>query len=75
MDEDNLLNLVGRFSDDWQDDLRQFLTPERSSALNSIRGNRNNIAHGRDASLTYYDIRTYYESAKQTVRHLENMLR
>ena len=75
IDEESLLALIGRFSEDWKAELRDFLTPERSSALNSIRGNRNNIAHGRDSSLTYHDISNYYESAKETIRYLEALLK
>ena len=38
------------------------------SAIESLRLNRNNIAHGRDSDLTIEDMDTYFEDAKQVIR-------
>lgn len=74
VDEERLLKLVGYFSDEWKKDMEEFLAEESGSALNSIIGNRNNIAHGRDSSLSFHSMARYYEMAKKTIWRLESML-
>lgn len=66
-----ILELVGKFSPDWQKQLEAETSGEIKAAVNSIVTNRNKIAHGEDVSLGLVGLQRYYKSAKKLVRLIE----
>ena len=68
---DKLLNLVGSFDPDWRDTLERDFGDELA-AVNSIVGNRHQIAHGGTASVSYAGIKEYYEQVQRLISYLED---
>lgn len=66
-----ILELVGKFSADWKEQLEAETDGEIKAAVNSIVTNRNKIAHGEDVSLGLVGLQGYYKSAKKLVRLIE----
>lgn len=65
-----LLDVVGHFDPELHDRFALYLGDERRDAINSVFGNRNNIAHGDDVGISYHRVKDYYASIKQVVRFL-----
>jgi hypothetical protein len=59
LNAERLLATVGRFGRPWRDPFQQWLSDEKRSALNSVMGNRNRIAHGDDVSLGIVQMREW----------------
>lgn len=73
---DALLELVGFFDLAWQDAFEKTLTLERKSAVNSIVGLRNDIAHGKlqgTSSMSIVRVRAYYERVAEVVDYLMDL--
>lgn len=73
---ETLLELVGFFDLSWQDEFEEIMNLERKSAVNSIVGLRNDIAHGRPqgtASLSLARVAAYYESVTEVVDYLMDL--
>lgn len=66
-----ILELVGKFSAEWAEQLEIDTQGEIKAAVNSIVANRNRIAHGEDVSLGMVGLVGYYKSAKKLVRLIE----
>ncbi len=59
----------------WNDGLRDFLQLEnRSTAINYLFTERNNIAHGRDSEITIDKLEEYLKKIIEVVQYLENEL-
>jgi hypothetical protein len=67
-----LCQLVGEFSDAWEKNLRQFIDDERRTAINSVMGNRNRIAHGESTSLGFVQLKTWYEKICEVIEFIDN---
>lgn len=67
----NIIELTGLFSKEWADDLEQATDGQLKDAVNSIVAVRHQIAHGKDASISYVRVREYYQSAVKVVKLLE----
>jgi hypothetical protein len=66
-----LMELVGVFDEQWQQELEAFLTVQRRDALDSLVDNRNNIAHGRSTGITHVRVKQYYEPVLELIDFLE----
>ena len=73
---DTLLTLVAYFDLNWRDGFENHLTLERLSAVNSVVGLRNDIAHGRwqgTASLSLARVAAYYDRVIEVVDYLTEL--
>lgn len=66
-------DLLGSFNEEWRRDIKEYLVPERRAAINSIVGERNQIAHGGTSGITYHRIREYYEHARNVVEQVQRI--
>lgn len=67
-----LLEITANFDLQWEKDLAEFLTDERTDALNSLVENRNQIAHGRSTGITHIRVRRYYTPVIEVIEFLES---
>ncbi|CAI7974122.1 HEPN_RiboL-PSP domain-containing protein [Frankia sp. Hr75.2] len=71
MNSQALVKLVRRFDPSWADDLIDFLADdERYSSLNALVGIRNDIAHGRDQSLSRENVWNYLRVTEEIIEWL-----
>ena len=68
---EKILQLTGAFSKDWKKELEAFVEGERKDAVDSIVANRNNIAHGRNVSLTLVRMKKYFEKALEVTEFIK----
>jgi hypothetical protein len=68
---ENIVTLVGFFSQDWKENLEESVEDELKDGINSIVANRHCIAHGIDVSITYGRISDYYKKALRVIAILE----
>lgn len=74
---DTLLTLVGYFDLTWRDNFDSYLNIERSSAVNSIVGLRNDIAHGKwqgTATMSLARVAAYYSQVTEVVDYMSDLL-
>jgi hypothetical protein len=67
LNEENLGQLLGRFSGQWRLDFDTVLTDEQKDAIESIVANRNAIAHGRQVGITLSRMRAYYQRVTEVL--------
>lgn len=67
----NIIELTELFSKEWADDLGQATDGQLKDAVNSLVAVRHQIAHGKDAGISYVRVREYYQSAVKVVKLLE----
>ena len=68
-----LEEIVGRFSNDWQQKLHAYIVDERRAALGNIVTQRNAIAHGRDSTITLQQVRDYYDRINEVLDFLVDL--
>lgn len=66
-----ILNVTGSFNPSWAERLKQITEGEIQDAVVSIVAQRNQIAHGGNAGITYAKIKTYYQNAIKLVELIE----
>uniref|UniRef100_A0A7C4GG23 RiboL-PSP-HEPN domain-containing protein n=1 Tax=candidate division WOR-3 bacterium TaxID=2052148 RepID=A0A7C4GG23_UNCW3 len=71
---EELLALLGIFTSAWREGLERLLGEEHRAAINSIVANRHRIAHGKDVTLSYHDVRGYYQKVLQAVAKLDRLV-
>lgn len=69
-----LEELVGRFSNDWQQRLHAYIVDERRAALGNIVTQRNAIAHGRDSTITLQQVHDYYDRINEVLDFLVDLI-
>jgi hypothetical protein len=72
-----LANLLGRFDLAWREAFEASLDVERKTAINSLVGLRNDVAHGRwsgTSSLSLARVRQYFDTIDKVVDELSNVL-
>ncbi len=68
-----LLETIDGFDTDWGDELRNHVDFDRyKSAIDSLRSNRNGIAHGADVGVSFVQAKEYCSSVKEVVELLKN---
>ncbi len=70
---EKILSLTGRFSKDWQADLRKDTDGDIKDAIDSIVANRNAVAHGKPSPLTIARVRDYYIRVIDLVELIEKI--
>ena len=68
---EQLLQLLRSFNSAWADELEDSTKGEPKDAIDSIRANRNRIAHGENATITYATIRQYYQNVLTVIDLIE----
>lgn len=62
-----LLSLVGRFSEDWKQDIRASTHGELKDSLDSLVSQRNKIAHGEATFISLRDLKKYYDDTNRII--------
>jgi hypothetical protein len=70
---EKILGVAGGFSPELRSQLQAATSGRLSESVNSIVGNRNNIAHGKDVSLTLHTLTQYYKDASEVVRLMQDL--
>lgn len=70
---ENILQLVGSFSQTWRDSIQKSVEGELKDAVDSVVSNRNQIAHGGDVGITYGQINYYYNKSVEVIKLLERL--
>ncbi len=68
---DKLLDWVARFDPTWRTTIEGQMDDRLVSAINSIVGNRHQIAHGHDVGLTYTQVKGYYDAVVEAIELIE----
>jgi len=71
---ERLLSTMGSLDMGWREQLASGLSDEQTSALNSIVGLRNDIAHGGGGSLSLAGVTGYWNAAQAAVEQFETLL-
>ena len=67
----DIIHLVGSFSEDWRTQLTEKLTTRHREAIGSVYASRNKIAHGEDVDLAYRQVRGDYDLVREAIDFLE----
>ncbi len=62
-----LLKLLGKFSQEWKQNLGEAMRGKLGDSLNSIVSIRNNISHGDDVDLSLIRLQDYYNDVQKVV--------
>lgn len=73
LNSERLRRLLLAFETTWARVLDETF-PEEVSALDSLYGNRNQIAHGGDVGLTLAQVRGYYDRVERLIAHLATVM-
>lgn len=71
MKMEQIIEIARRYSSDWGDELEN-IDDELTIAINSVVGNKNNIAHGKDSNITMHNIKDYYKKVIRVIEMIEN---
>lgn len=70
---DNIIRTARAFSEAWGDELRSFLREDgRQSAINTIRAQRNAVAHGRPVTISPTQLREHLDQCVEVLEFIEN---
>lgn len=65
-----ILTLSARFGDDFKTRIEERIEGKTKEQINSVCAHRNNIAHGRQSSISIVIIKQYYEEARKLYQYL-----
>lgn len=71
---DRILELVGGFDREAEEELKRFADGKLKESVNSIIGLRNQIAHGRSTPISMARITEYYEDARTFTKEIRRVL-
>jgi hypothetical protein len=69
---EKILNLAGKFSPNWRKELDKNITDEMKKSINSIVYIKNSLAHGRNASISYMNLKKYWENTIKVLDLIED---
>ena len=67
-----LLNLIGKFSEEWRKNLRDTTNGKLGDSLDSIVNNRNKIAHGDDVYISLRNLQAYFSDVQRIIELVYN---
>lgn len=72
---EKVIPLVQRFSPAWGRKVEAFLkeNPDVQAAVNSLVGHRHRIAHGRNTTLSYAQVKSFYDASLRLVELLDEL--
>lgn len=71
---EKIIDLFGAFSQDWRDDLTQFLVDQRKDSVNSLVALRHKVAHGESVGTSLSQIRSHYRVVNEVVDHIVQLV-
>ena len=70
---EGIIRVAGAFSDDWANEVRQFLfQDDRNVVINAVMRQRNHIAHGRQSTISPAQLRAYLAKCVEVIDFIEN---
>ena len=70
---ESIIRTAQAFSDAWADELRSFLREDdRQAAINTIRAQRNAVAHGRPVTISPTQLREYLDKCVAVLEFIES---
>lgn len=69
-----IVDLFGKFDQDWRIALEAYLVDEKSDAIGTIVCNRHKIAHGADSDLTYVRVREHWLVVQRIVVFMADLV-
>lgn len=73
-DTDSIFQLIEKYSIDWADNLRAWMTLEIKASVNGIVNTRHQIAHGVDAGITFSNVKKYYININKMIDYFWNLI-
>ena len=70
---ENIKDLLKKFSDEWGKKIDS-IEENNKIALDSIVNNKNAIAHGRNCTVTYNEIKNYHERSKVVLKEINKII-
>lgn len=75
----NIHSSLTKFNEDWNEKFKENLKAEPNierirSSLRSLNNARNQFAHGVNLSMTFNDIKLYFEDSMKVIEHLEKSI-
>lgn len=67
-----ILDLTTKFSPEWRKELELFLTDEMKDSLNSIVNIKNALAHGRTTSISYINLKKYWDNVLRVLDFIDD---
>ena len=69
---EKILQLLGSFDERVRSSVENVITEQQKASVDSIRANRNSIAHGRQSSISIAQATGYYEQAKALLARIRD---
>ena len=71
---EKILQLLGRFNEEYRSSLEEQTVRELKDSLDSISANRNSVAHGRRSGISLGQVQKYYRNARTVVSKAKTIL-
>lgn len=73
---DNIHKSLKKFDEQWNNNFKDFLDADTNisrikSSVNSLNNARNLFAHGGNPTVTFNDVKDYFEDAKKIIEYIE----
>lgn len=75
LDDKKLCNFLKKFDPTWEENFLKEISERQKSSLRSVISNRNNIAHGNQDSISFIQMKQYYEDIKEVVQLLKGIIK
>lgn len=75
LDFKRLHSLLSDFDNKWSTELENRITERQKASINSVISNRNNISHGNQDSITYREMKNYYQDVKEVCKILIEIIK
>ncbi|WCL51471.1 HEPN domain-containing protein [Leptospira sp. GIMC2001] len=66
--------ILNGFNKVWAEDFKEKVKEEKKTAIDSIVATRNQIAHGKNVSITFPRVKTYYEDVKKSIKIIKSII-
>ncbi|MDH5718802.1 MAG: HEPN domain-containing protein [Spirochaetia bacterium] len=73
-DFSNLIGLINKFSKEWGEQLKSRVSDEEKAYLNNIVTNKNLIAHGDVCTISFSEIKKYFQKSLCIIENLEEII-
>ena len=76
---DNIHSSLKKFDEQWNENFKNFLNADKDvsrirSSIKSLNNARNQFAHGGNPTVTFSDIKDYFDDAKKIMNYLDQSL-
>ncbi|NQD69986.1 hypothetical protein HP439_04525 [Sphingobacterium shayense] len=75
----NIYSSLSKFDNQWNDDFKRYLHSDTDctrikTSIKSLNNARNQFAHGGNPTVTFSDVKDYFDDAKKIISYLEKCL-